>query len=167
MEALTEENREKSETLVSLLIKDAYFKGFLYDSFFTLRFERMTEGYFNGHKLPWNIDIRIQGEWWFDSEEVWKEKIEKYKAIEIVEPVEPILSYELTYLKWLDGSEVETIDFTDNSMQIVFKNKKAITILYDVEMDYAWYIFESILSERNTVWSVCCENGLLYVRTPV
>jgi hypothetical protein len=34
-------------------------------------------------------------------------------------------------------------------------------------MDYVWYIFESGVSESQTVWSVCCEDGLLYVRTPL
>ena len=109
-------NRTIAEKVAKVLIQNTAYTGFSYDTFSVLRFDRIVEAEFEGKLLPWSIQLEIMTDWWLDSPEEWNEKVEKLKQDKIVEPIEPVFAYELTCLKWMDGSEVKQVIFSEDGM---------------------------------------------------
>lgn len=101
--------------------------------FFTLLFRRNNSVQFNGYELPRDIELTIFTDWWLGSKEEWRSKVDKLAANNIVEPIEPVVSYELTSIMWMEDS---------------------------------WVVEEFNSNHISSDWSVVCEDGEFYVRTP-
>lgn len=51
-------------------------------------------------------------------------------------------------------------------MRIEFKNGRSIMFALESDEEYSWIIKEPDVQESDATWSVTCENGGFYVRTP-
>lgn len=67
---------------------------------------------------------------------------------------------------WMEDSVVENVNFHDDRVEIMFKNERLISIMYYVDMDYSWVVEEFNSNHISSDWSVVCEDGEFYVRTP-
>lgn len=95
----TEQNRDKAEKIIYSLLNDTGFCGYKYDTYFTLKFNRLQKSFYEGHLLHGTIEIQVLSNWWVDSKVEWQSKIENLSANQLVEPIEPVRAYELTCIR--------------------------------------------------------------------
>lgn len=162
----TKKDRKISENLIQEILIGAGFSGFRFDTAFSLRFDRSKRTEIEGYELPWIFEIQILTEWWFGNKEEWERVVHSFDTKHCPDPEEPVKAYELTCLRWSDGSTVELIDFWDDCLSITFKNGKSLSISFESDEDFAWIIQEPNVPEENSQWSVVCENGEMFVRMP-
>ena len=166
MTVQTLKEKERAKEVIYALFNDTGFSGFSFDTSFKLRFYRNNAAEYQGKTLPWEIQINILTDWWFGSKEDWIIKVSKMSCEQLQEQDEPIKAYELAYLRWMEDSVVQKVIVNDNTMEILFRNGKQISMLLESEEDYAWTIEEPNVLEPNALWSVACENCELFVRIP-
>ncbi|AFS78463.1 hypothetical protein Curi_c14530 [Gottschalkia acidurici 9a] len=93
--------------------------------------------------------------------------MQKYSCNHIIEPLEPIRAYELSSLMWMNGSKITEVELNNNSIKIMFENKKYLTILNETDMDNAWILYGMNDNEIMEAWSITCEcDGSLFVERP-
>jgi|GEM_PF-2136206 len=156
---------EKKEILNALLIGTS-FRIFTFHTHFELRFFRSIDNFamYKEYELPRAILLSIRTDWWFGDKKEWNEKVYSYtKGLNLVEPDEPVLCFELAALVWSYDSEVVSVEIDSNTFTINFKCGKSMTILNHTDMDYAWDIIETYPSN---IWSVVCEDEKLYICYP-
>jgi hypothetical protein len=160
----------ETNQMIKALLKNTLFSGFSFDTSFTLRFSRGTE-YYDGQKLPFEIELCLLSNWWFDNKSNWLQKVENFKLDsenEPVEPDEPTQAYELTCLRWSEGAVVKNVDIEERSISIAFENGKEITLSNKVEIDNSWMIKEAGVHEVDSNWLVVCDcDGEIFINTPI
>lgn len=166
MRTQTRQDKAKAESLTCALLEGTGLSGFWFGTSFTLRFERSDMKYFNSHKLPWAVELQLLGEWWFNTKEKWCQTVERLAAKETAEPEEPAQAYELVRLRWSEGSTVKAVSFDDEKMAITFANGTFLSASLNSTEDYAWRISVPDICESDEQWSVVCEEGKLFLRTP-
>lgn len=149
------------------MLRNMSFTEFTFHTNFELKFSRCKNTELKGKHLPEEVKLAILTDWWFGSKEEWDNKVKQLTAgLNLIEPDEPVLSYELTCLRWMENSEVDSISFEDYNMKIMFKCGKSISISYYNEMDYSWIISECNTNDLSNRWNVICEDGEFFVSIP-
>lgn len=157
----------KEKDVIEKLLKGTYFVEFTFHTGFELKFVRKQPADFCGKSLPTQVKISILNDWWFGIKKEWDNKVEELtKGMSLIEPDEPVLSYELTCLRWTEDSYVEKVDFCSDSIGILFKCGKSIFISYYNEMDYSWVISGCDTNDLSDAWTIICEDAELFVSTP-
>jgi hypothetical protein len=166
MEEIVEHRQKTSMEILKILLNETVLRAFYYNTYFTLIFERTYEGEYLGYKLPWEVEIQAHTDWWFGSRDEWHKRTCELAAKDLIEPLEPVLAYDLTSLIWINDSKIRNVELKDEQMEISLYNGKLITISNKVDMDYSWIVKEAKVHGCDEVWSVVCEDGEFYVRTP-
>ncbi|GKU27681.1 hypothetical protein [Clostridium folliculivorans] len=157
----------KEKEVIREILKNANFTEFTFHTGFELKFSRENDAELYGKPLPIEVKITILSDWWFGARDEWNSKVEQLtNGLDLVEPEEPVLSYELTCLRWSDEASVDEVDFEDDNMKIIFKCGKSISISYYNEMDYSWVISEFTTNDLNKGWNIICEDGEFFVSIP-
>lgn len=160
-------NCNESEKLICTLFHDTGFSGFTFHTSFVLRFSRNKPTEYNGYILPMELEISILSKWWFGSRDEWEAKVKQLTLNrELVEPDEPVLAYELACLRWMNGSEVDEVEFFDRIMQITFKSGAKICISSENDMNYSWVISGCNTNKPSKEWTITCENDDFIVQMP-
>jgi len=154
---------KNNEKVISELFESTFFSGFSFDCNFTLKFSRNKVLYYEGKKLPQHFILTILTDWWFDLKKDWMGKVESLNNYNAIEPEEPVQAFELAILRWSDGAEVKEVKFNEECMTLIFKNKKALSILCESDEDYAWIIEENKFPANDSKWSAVCEDRKVYV----
>jgi hypothetical protein len=166
MSPQTEENQEKSEEISKLLLMDTFFSGFSFHTSFTLTFSRDQSKFYQGVNLPPNIRLHLLNDWWFYSKKEWNSRLKQFPQCEAIEPDEPVQSFELANLRWMNDSIVTDVNFSEDGLCIVFKNGKSLTVSSKAVEGYSWMIDELEVDEIDSIWSVVCEDERFYVKVP-
>jgi hypothetical protein len=160
------ESKEKSEEISKLLLMDTFFTGFSFHTSFTLTFSRNQSNIYQGVSLPPTVELHLLNDWWFYSKEEWNSRLKQFPNCEAIEPDEPVQSFELANLRWMNDSIVTDVNFSEDGLCIVFKNGKSLTVSSKAVEGYSWMINELDVDEINSLWSVVCENESFYVKAP-
>lgn len=166
MNTNTQMNHKKAIELTQALLRNTYFEGFKFDTSFTLRFSRNTKSQFQGYLLPMRIELRLLHDWWFYSRKEWEKRLAHFPLKDSVEPDEPVQAFELANLRWSEESIVKCVSLNDKRLFISFNNGKEITASCEESEGESWVLCEYGVDEANQLWSVVCEDGNLFVRTP-
>lgn len=163
----TTQDRAEGERVAQALLSGAGFSAFTFSTGFSLRFSRDRPGSFLGHPLPTEVELDLDGRWWLDDEQEWKAKIARLAPEGAVEPDEPVQAYELAALRWTEGTAVVSVVVSGGMISVRFENGRLLTATGDTEDDgRAWTLREAGVAENSTMWSVCSEGGLVFVRAP-
>jgi hypothetical protein len=166
MQEITEHNQKTTMEILKVLLNETVLRAFNYNTYFTLTFERTKEGEYLGYRLPWEVEIQAHTDWWFGSKDEWYKRTCELAAGELMEPLEPVLAYDLTSLIWLKDSRIRNVELNDEQMEISLYNGKLITFSNKVDMDYSWIVQDVKVHGCDEDWSVVCESGEFYIRTP-
>jgi hypothetical protein len=166
MSPKTEESKEKSIEISKLLLMDTFFSGFSFHTSFTLTFSRNQSKIYQGVSLPPTIELHLLNDWWFNSKKEWDSRLKQFPYCEAIEPDEPVQSFELANLRWMNDSIVSDVIFSEDGICIVFKNGKSLTVSSKAVEGYSWMINELGVDEINSKWSVVCEDESFYVKAP-
>lgn len=159
----TIQGRTQAENLSCILLKNCGFSGYRFDTSFTLSFTRNIAEKYEGNDLPWAVEVQIPGEWWFDTKTEWNEILTRLMPHKCPQPEEPVQAYELTLLRWTEGTDIETVCFDGELLVVKFKNQRTISISSEPVEDYSWVI-EAIEGDKK--WSVVSEGGKFYSHIP-
>jgi hypothetical protein len=157
-----EQNRDRAEKLIHALFKGAGLSGFSFSTSFTLEFSR-GPAEFEGNVLPPVFEREMPSDWWFGTKAEWQYRVSQFDTRDFIEPDEPVQAFELAHLRWMEGSEVDFINFEEDVMIIHFVNGKSLTISLCPEYDDEWSIKEWNVSSANIKRLITCEDGELYV----
>jgi hypothetical protein len=158
----------EAERVLRELLCGMGFAGFCFESAFRLRFAGEARQTAVGQKVPSEVELTIESEWWFGTKEEWRAKLNRLASPEAVQPEEPVQAYCLALLRWSEGSGVASVALTDEILQITTEGGATITMSCAVEGgDFAWRLAEAGVPEHEALWSVsCASDGALYVRNP-
>jgi hypothetical protein len=166
MNSITLMNFEKAKQLTHALLYNTHFEGYEFNTSFTLRFGRNSPIQFQGHALPMRVELHLLNNWWFYSRETWQKRLALFPLKDPVEPDEPVQAFELTDLRWSEGSIINCVSLMDEKLFISFINGKEITVSCKPCEGESWILREFGIDEHKQMWSVVSENGDYFVKTP-
>ena len=152
-------NASEAEEILNIFLADAELCGFSYHRDYWLIYFRSTSGVvYQGHKLPHEMIIKIESQWHIGTTENWDKSVKKLYREDLIEPIEPILAYELTALMWNKdygyGDDVKSVLCRDNSIKLVLKGERELVIMNKYEnMIVAWCISDNT-DEHKSTWSL-------------
>lgn len=161
----SDESKDVSISIIESLLNDTGFSGFEFGTSFSLRFDRNTPAKLQGAELPWRVELRLDTEWGFGEQSDWEKRIVDEGASDSPSPEEPLQAFELTRLRWSEGSNVSTVKFNETKLTICFENGKEIYALSDDD-ESSWDIVEYGIHESEAQWIVTFENGTLSTKMP-
>ncbi|WP_437722025.1 hypothetical protein [Sorangium sp. So ce861] len=111
--------------------------------------------------------MTIEADWRIGDEADWQAKMSRLAPEGAVEPEEPVQAYELALMRWSDGSDVVDVALTEEELRITTRGGAAIVVGSSVEPgETAWHIGQRGAPEHEATWSVCCMDGVVYVKRP-
>ncbi len=154
--ALREEYAVEKGNLQKLLT-GARMTEFCYGEIFSLFFEQD----FCGKRLP--LALRIDAPCWFGEKEEWMAKAEAFgKGDEKAESGDCLLACELTRLRYHNLIDVEKVDFQEDHMEITFLGENVLSMPYEAESDYEWYLEEVSSKNEPERMAIGCCGGELF-----
>lgn len=158
--------RNDKGTALEILVRwltGAGFSGFRFDTSFSLFFYRDVSASYMGSELPCASELHLLGDWWVGSTGEWHDKVDKLGVG--IEPDEPVKAYELTKLRWSEGTRVKNVSLSENVLAIAFQDE-TICIAMQTDDEYAILLKEPGVNEEEAQWSVTCVNESCFCRCP-
>ncbi len=147
--------------VVGLMLEGTVLDKFTFHTGFELTFSRISN---EDNVLPIIIKLNIETKWWFGEFDEWNQKVKNCtEKLNIVEPDEPVLAFELAVLRWSEESMVEKVSIEKDYTTLTFSCGKSITLQNYDEIGCAWELIECY---PNNSWSVICENGEFEITSP-
>ena len=120
-----------------------------------------------GHPLPAEVDLELQGDWWFGDLALWQQRVARLAPPGSVEPAEPVQAADLAALRWTSGATVESTEISAGSLSILFCNGTLLTASSSKDDGAAaWSLTVAAEREPDASWSVVSDGGQLFVRRP-
>jgi hypothetical protein len=155
---------EAQEVLQSLL-RGAGFSGFAFGCNFRLWFDRVSGAPVDGVGDPQELELTIEANWRIGDEADWQAKVRRLAPEGAVEPEEPVQAYELALMRWSEGSNVSDVVLKAGELRVTTRGGATIVIGSSVERgETAWCIGQRGVPEHEATWSVCCVDGVVYVK---
>ena len=160
----------EAEDILNIIFTNAHLRGFsYYRDCWLIHFEPVSDAVYQGHKLPHEMILRIESQWHIGTTENWDKSVKKLYRADLIEPIEPILAYELTALMWSKdngyGDDVKNVLCRDGSIKLILKGEREIVIMNKCEnMVVAWCISDNT-DELESTWSLAWD-GVYCFRSP-
>lgn len=154
-------NKKDIEIILKDLLVGMYLTEFGFHTSFVLKFSRNDTN--DVHSVK-ELSLQILSDWWFNSKCEWDTRVKNMTLGEtLVEPEEPVLAYDLARLRWSEGTQIESVEFSRSKLLLYFKNGEYISILNNSEEDYDWTLNETNFDEKEKPYSIICEAGTLHM----
>ena len=172
-----ENNKQKFQQFMNDLLCGMYFEGYKFDTSFTLRFGGSYSKNASNKKLPMVIELCLLGDWWFYTEKEWSRRLSIFKNsakldLEGWSLDEPLQAFELTRLRWSEGSEICSVSLESEVLEIKFKNERQLNISCMPVEGETWTLVgkNHIFDENGELFavdelSVTCEGGEYFINT--
>ena len=154
---------DEASALVGRFLRDAGFAGFIFDTGFTLVFDRGGGGPDGPSRVRLQVDAGIS----VGDHDSWTRLVEQMAPQGHVEPDEPVLAFELARIRWTSGSEVESWCLQNESLTINMRSGDVLHIECSTDdPGRSWTLQEDGVTEANSRWSLVAEAGQFFGRTP-
>ena len=153
-----------AEDILNIILADASLCGFSYGrDCWHINFRLDSNAVYQGHKLPHEMILRIESQWHIGTTENWDKSVKKLYRADLIEPIEPILAYELTALMWNKdygyGDDIKSVSCCDDLIKLTLKEEREIVIMNKCEnMIVAWCISDN-MDEHKSTWSLAWDSG--------
>ena len=149
------ENKIEVQRILNMILVESQLYGFSYTKdFYSLYFGLMPNRIFREYKFPTEIALTIASKWLIGNAQEWNTKVERMRKNDLLEPVEPVIAYELTSLLWCKkyGGSIEKVLCNNDSIKINLKGNREFTILNQPEFEMSWAFHESGKTWYTSKW---------------